>query len=160
MAVDRLVSQRDWRLHERRRRSVAFVQHPLETLTLLGLVDELQANIRVVLQASADPGQTRLDAMDVIAALASRFTVTRSMGTRGVRQVWSLLRLLRAADPAQPEQLAPVLTALTTIMCQMGPTWRAIHPQVARACAELLTPSAALRRTSLASPSMEVWAWM
>jgi DNA repair/transcription protein MET18/MMS19 len=43
--------------------------------------------------ASAAEAQARIDSLDVIAALASRFGVARSMGTRGVRQIWSLLRL-------------------------------------------------------------------
>lgn len=43
--------------------------------------------------ASADPAQARIDSLDVMAALASRFGVTRCMGVRGVRQLWSLVRL-------------------------------------------------------------------
>ena len=65
--------------------------------------------------ASADPGQTRLDAMDVIAALASRFTVTRSMGTRGVRQVWSLLRL-QIMDSSEAEVQARARSCLRHLL--------------------------------------------
>ena len=44
----------------------------------------------------------------------------------------TLLRALRAVTVAQPEQVAPIVATLTTTMCQMGPTWRVLHPLAAR----------------------------
>jgi hypothetical protein len=61
--------------------------------------------------ASADPAQTRLDSLDVIAALASRFGIERSMGVRGVRQVWSMIRL-QIVDSSEVEVQARARSCL------------------------------------------------
>jgi hypothetical protein len=61
--------------------------------------------------ASADSAQARMDSLDVIAALASRFGVSRCMGVRGVRQLWSLIRL-QIVDTSEADMQARARSCL------------------------------------------------